>query len=71
MREFEFSVISHVEDTAQTLLKIGYLEYPGELLTDADQPGSTAQDGLLTAIDQADALIGIIDGLRLLQAYRG
>lgn len=71
MREFEFSVMSHVDDTAQTLLKIGYLEYPGELLTDADQPGSTAQDRLLTSIDKADALIGIIDGLRLLQAYRG
>jgi len=47
------------------------LEYPGELLTDPDAPGSTAQATLLKAIAGADALVGIIDGFRLLQAHNG
>ncbi|WP_246476979.1 hypothetical protein [Actinokineospora xionganensis] len=34
-------------------------------------PGSTAQARLIESIAQADALIGIIDGLRVLQAHQG
>jgi hypothetical protein len=71
LREFEFSLMTHVNDTAETILKLGYLEYPGELLTDPDAPGSTAQATLLESVERADALVGIIDGLRVLQAYRG
>src|SRR2546423_1078062 len=71
MREFEFSVLSHLDDSVETVLKLGYLEYPGELLTDLDVAGATAQERLLAAIDSADALIGIIDGFRVLQAFRG
>jgi hypothetical protein len=70
MREFEFSVMAHTQDAAVPVARIGYLEYPGELLTDPDAPGSTAQASLVEAIQRADALIGIIDGLRVLQAYR-
>jgi len=71
MREFEFSVMANVGGMAEPVLKLGYLEYPGELLTDPDAPGSTAQANLLAAISQADALVGIIDGFRLRQAYHG
>jgi hypothetical protein len=71
MREFEFSVMTDVGDSAEPVVKLGYLEYPGELLTDPEAPGSTAQSTLFTAIAKADALIGIIDGFRLLQTYLG
>ncbi|MCE7010381.1 GTPase domain-containing protein [Kibdelosporangium philippinense] len=71
MREFDFSVMSLVGTQATAMLDIGYLEYPGELLTDTDAPGSNAQQRLLTAINQAHAVIAIIDGLRILQTYQG
>ncbi|TDP89909.1 hypothetical protein [Labedaea rhizosphaerae] len=71
MREYEFSVVAHLTETPETVLKLGYLEYPGELLTDRDAPGSTAQARLLAAIASAHALVGIIDGLMVLRAYRG
>lgn len=71
MREFDFSVMTHVNDTAATVLDLGYLEYPGELLTDPDAPGSDAQQRLLAAVGDADALIGVIDGLHVLRAHHG
>lgn len=71
LREFEFSVMADVGGATEPVVKLGYLEYPGELLTDPDAPGSTAQATLLQAIAGADALIGIIDGFRLLQAHQG
>ncbi|MBE8516790.1 hypothetical protein ILP97_04535 [Amycolatopsis sp. H6(2020)] len=71
LREFEFSVMTDVGGAAEPVVKLGYLEYPGELLTDPDAPGSTAQATLLQAIAGADALVGIIDGFRLLQAEQG
>lgn len=71
MREFEFSLLAQTAESTEALLRIGYLEYAGELLTEPQEPGSAAQANLLAAIDSADALIGIIDGLRVLQAYRG
>jgi hypothetical protein len=67
MREFDFSVMTSVNDDAATVLDLGYLEYPGELLTDPDAPGSDAQQRLLAAVGSADALIGIIDGMHVLQ----
>jgi GTPase SAR1 family protein len=69
IREFEFSVMARVGESALPVVRIGYLEYPGELLTDPDKAGSTDQADLRTAIGSADALIGIIDGLRILQTY--
>jgi hypothetical protein len=71
MREFEFDMLAQTGDGAEPVLKLGYLEYPGELLTEPDAPGLTTQAQLLESIGSADALIGIIDGLRVLQAYRG
>jgi hypothetical protein len=71
MREFEFSLMTHLDDGPATMFKLGYLEYPGELLTDPEAPGGTAQARLLESVATADALIGIIDGLRVLQTYQG
>jgi hypothetical protein len=69
MREFEFDLLT--PDSREPVLRIGYLEYAGELLTEQQGPGSTAQAALLSAVDNADALIGIIDGLRVLQTFHG
>lgn len=41
MREFDFSVMTSVNDDAATVLDLGYLEYPGELLTDPTRPDPT------------------------------
>jgi len=71
MREFEFDLMTHTNTGSETILKLGYLEYPGELLTDPDAPGSTAQARLLDSVAHADALVGIIDGLRVLQTQQG
>ncbi|HEY0637178.1 MAG TPA: hypothetical protein VGD67_05990 [Pseudonocardiaceae bacterium] len=71
MREFEFDVLAPAGERATPVVRLGYLEYPGELLTDQDAPGSTAQARLLEAIAGADALIGIVDGLRVRQALLG
>jgi hypothetical protein len=70
MREFEFSMMTHLGDGPATMFKLGYLEYPGELLTEHETADGT-QARLLESVSTADALIGIIDGLRVLQTYRG
>lgn len=71
MREFEFSLMTHLDNGPATVFKLGYLEYPGELLTEPEAPGATTQARLLDSVSRADALIGIIDGLRVLQTYQG
>jgi hypothetical protein len=71
MREFEFDLLTPEGGSREPVLRIGYLEYAGELLTEPQGPGSTAQADLLSAVDNADALIGIIDGLRVLQTFHG
>lgn len=71
MREFRFDVMTRTATTPETVLRLNYLEYAGELLTDRQEPGSTAQARLFAAVDGADALIGVIDGLRVRQAYHG
>ncbi|HEY3748613.1 MAG TPA: hypothetical protein VGL80_05410 [Pseudonocardiaceae bacterium] len=71
MREFRFDVMARTSGASAAVLRLNYLEYAGELLTDVQAPGATAQTRLLTAVEQADALIGIIDGLRVWRAYQG
>jgi hypothetical protein len=69
-REYRFDVMTRTP-APTTVLRIDYLEYAGELLTDVQAPGSTAQSTLLAAVEGADALIGIIDGLRVWRAHEG
>lgn len=71
MREFEFGLLTADGSGHEPVLRIGYLEYAGELLTEPQGPGSTVQADLLSAVDTADALVGIIDGLRVLQTFHG
>jgi hypothetical protein len=71
MREFRFDVVTRTAAAAETVLRLNYLEYAGELLTERQEPGATAQRALFDAVAKADALIGIVDGLRVRQAYYG
>ncbi|MEU4745392.1 hypothetical protein AB0G02_33700 [Actinosynnema sp. NPDC023658] len=71
LREFRFDVMTRTASAPETVLRLNYLEYAGELLTERQEPGSTAQGRLFDAVDGADALIGLIDGLRVRQAYHG
>jgi hypothetical protein len=70
-RNFNFTVKTHVEGTALTILHLKYLEYAGELLTEIQDAGSGKQKELFEQIDSADALIGVIDGYRLRQHLDG
>ncbi|GIH03518.1 hypothetical protein Rhe02_15850 [Rhizocola hellebori] len=71
-REFVFTVRTRAPSGAlHTVMNIGYLEYAGGLLTDAQAPGSTGQAELLQRIDSAHALVGIIDGYRVRQCLDG
>jgi len=71
-REFVFTVRTRAPSGAvHTVMRLSYLEYAGGLLTDAQAPGATAQTELLTRIDSAHALVGIIDGYRVRQCLDG
>jgi hypothetical protein len=54
-----------------TVLKLGYLEYAGGVLTEPRPPGEGFQEELLDRIRSADALFGIIDGFHLRQWIDG
>jgi hypothetical protein len=71
-RDFTFTVRTRGSSGAlHTVMRLGYLEYAGGLLTDAQTPGSTAQADLLKRIEPAHALLGLIDGFRVRQALDG
>ncbi|GAA4622645.1 hypothetical protein GCM10023196_015670 [Actinoallomurus vinaceus] len=61
-RLFSFDVKTRTAGSIATVLRLNYLEYAGELLTELQEPGSTAKDELYARIESADALIGVIDG---------
>jgi hypothetical protein len=71
-RDFMFTLRTRGASGAlHPVLRLGYLEYAGGLLTDAQAPGSTGQAELLARIEAAHALVGIIDGYRVRQAIDG
>lgn len=70
-REFTFEVTTRVDGEPRALLRLGYLEYAGELLTEPQAPGSTVQADLFARVEAASALIGIIDGNRVRQVLAG
>ncbi|MFI8273899.1 hypothetical protein ACIGBH_03125 [Streptomyces sp. NPDC085929] len=70
-RHFSFTVKTRTADGALPVLRLNYLEYAGELLTEPQAPGSTVQEELLAHIEEADALIGIIDGNHIRQHLDG
>jgi hypothetical protein len=71
-REFTFTVRTRAPSgTLHTVMRLGYLEYAGGLLTDAQAPGTSGQTELLARIDAAHALLGVIDGYRIRQCLDG
>ncbi|OLB81240.1 MAG: hypothetical protein AUI14_03885, partial [Actinobacteria bacterium 13_2_20CM_2_71_6] len=71
-RDFLFTVRTRAPSgTLYTVMHLGYLEYAGGLLTDAQAPGATGQAELLGRIESAHALLGIIDGYRIRQCLDG
>jgi|tagenome__1003787_1003787.scaffolds.fasta_scaffold20955327_3 hypothetical protein len=62
-RNFTFTVRTRTaRGRVLPVIGLDYLEYAGGLLTDAQEPGSSRQAHLLSQIETAHALIGIIDG---------
>jgi hypothetical protein len=70
-REFTFEVTTRTGGEPVPVLRLGYLEYAGELLTEPQAPGSTVQADLFARVEAAHALIGIIDGNRVRQVLQG
>lgn len=70
-REFTFDCVAFRDGAKHTLLRINYLDYAGELLESEQEAGSHALADLEQRITQAHALLGMVDGYRLLQYLRG
>ena len=68
--EFTFDCVGVGERTKHTVLRISYLDYAGELLGVEQEPGDTSLDTLAERIDDAHALLGMLDGHRVLQLLR-
>ncbi|GIF77156.1 GTPase domain-containing protein [Asanoa siamensis] len=71
-REFTFDVRTRGRSGAlHTVFRLSYLDYAGALLTQPPEPGSTLWKDLDDRIEQADALIAVIDGHRVRQWLDG
>jgi hypothetical protein len=71
IREFTFDCASFHEGVKYKVLRISYLDYAGELLELEQEGGGTKLAELEAHINVASALLGIIDGRRVLQYLRG
>jgi hypothetical protein len=70
-REFTFDCVGVDERGAKhTVLRFSYLDYAGELLEVEQEPGSTALEKLVGQISDANALLVMIDGHRVLELLR-
>lgn len=65
-RTFRFSVRTQVNGPVVEAVRIDYLEYPGELLSDTREASKEARAELGAAIRGADALICVLDGHAIL-----
>jgi hypothetical protein len=70
-RRFVFGVRVRVAATVHEVLRLDYLEYAGELLTDVNSSASVHQEELLSHLDSAHALIGVVDGQRIRRVLDG
>ena len=70
-REFVFDCVGVDEHNAKhTVLQLRCLDYAGEALEYEQEAGSTVLDDLAERIQRAHALLGMIDGHRVLQLLR-
>jgi hypothetical protein len=71
-REFVFDcVASDGTDTQHPVLRMSYLDFAGELIEEEKDDGGIALADLAERIKGAHALLGMIDGLKVLQLLRG
>jgi len=69
-RGFAFTVRTRAPSgTVHPVLRLEYLDYAGGLRTDAQAPGSTARDEIGAQLRSSHALVGLLDGLRIRQAF--
>ncbi|MFC5031456.1 hypothetical protein ACQFX6_03155 [Streptomyces sp. DSM 41987] len=68
--EWTFSCKVKSQHGTYTALKVRYIDYAGDRLTDP-QSGSTEQDRLEETLRNADALLGLLDGRKVLKLMRG
>ncbi len=69
-RRFTFTVKTKTADLHE-ILRLDYLEYAGELLTQTRPSGADRQADLFAHVRSADALLGILDGHRIRQHLDG
>ena len=70
-REFFFDCMAaDGTDAAHPVLRMGYLDFAGELIEEEMNDGGTALADLAARIDKADALLGMIDGLKVARLLR-
>lgn len=70
MREYTFDCAVHHDERKYRVLRIRYLDYAGEHLERIHRGTSAKLRELETNIEEASALLGIIDGYRMLQYLR-
>jgi len=71
-REFVFDCMA-ADGTgdAHRVLRMSYLDFAGELIQEESDDGGKALADLAGRIEEADALLGMIDGLKVLKLLRG
>ncbi|MFI0369219.1 hypothetical protein ACH35V_15150 [Actinomadura sp. 1N219] len=69
-RHYKFSVQTQTAGDPLEVLRLDYLEYPGELLTDTRPASAEAQQRFHQDVKAADALICILDGQVILEQRR-
>jgi hypothetical protein len=70
-REFLFDCLAAAgAETPRPVMRMGYLDYAGELIEEQTDDGGTALADLAARIDKADALLGMIDGLKMVRLLR-
>ncbi len=70
-RSFGFDCLARNGVGWAPVLRINYLDYAGELLEQARGEDSAALGDLEARINRADAVLGMLDGRRILQYLRG
>ncbi len=69
-REVVFDCVSFDKGVKHQIFRISYLDHAGELLESEQEAGSTALNELEERIQKAHALLGMLDGYRVLQYLR-
>jgi hypothetical protein len=70
-RRFTFDCLARVADGWVPVLRVGYLDYAGEVLELAQGEHLAALRELEAQIGRADAVLGMLDGRQLLRYLRG